>query len=171
MAITFVIGGARSGKSSYAAQKAEKCGQNIAYIATCSYFDEEMQVRIAKHQQDRPKHWHTYEEFEDLAKVLSNIQHKYDAIIIDCLTLFISGFLLNDLADIEIENKIQNMLQVAKQTHTKIIIVSNEVGLGLHPDTPLGRRFRDLAGRVNQLTAHESDEVLFMVAGMPLIIK
>ena len=171
MSITFLIGGARSGKSSHAAQLADRAGQNIAYVATCSYIDEEMETRISRHKEDRPKHWHTYEEFEDLANLLSKIGNNYDAILIDCLTLFISGLLLNDLDDAYIEGKMQNLLNTAKQIKAKVIIVSNEVGLGLHPDTPLGRRFRDLAGRVNQQVARESEEVLFMMAGLGMRVK
>ncbi|MFC1596236.1 bifunctional adenosylcobinamide kinase/adenosylcobinamide-phosphate guanylyltransferase [Candidatus Margulisiibacteriota bacterium] len=175
MKTTFILGGARSGKSTYAVDLANKLESGIrepktAFVATCSYFDEEMKERISLHRKERPEHWETFEEFYDLAALLENIADRFDVVIIDCLTLFISGLLLEDSDEAVITARIEALFQLDNNS-CNLIIVSNEVGLGMHPNNRLGRDFRDIAGRINQLVAHKSEEVYFMVAGLPMKIK
>ena len=169
MSITLILGGARSGKSRYAQQLA--ASNNVAYVATCSYDDAEMQERIVLHKQDRPKMWETIEEFEDLAGLIERIGSKFDYIIIDCLTLFISCLLLKDVVQTDIQNRIRMLIKQAQFASAEVIMVSNEVGLGLVPDTEIGRTFRDLSGRVHQMIAADANQVVFMMSGIPMKLK
>ena len=171
MTITFILGGARSGKSTYAMELAKKISHNVAYVATCNYRDEEMDARIAKHQADRPAHWATIEEFNDLSAPLLHHANKFDVLLIDCLTLFISGLMLADQSDTIILDGIEKFLSTAQEIPGQLLIVANEVGLGIVPEHPLGRRFRDLAGIINQKVARVADEVFLMTAGIPMKIK
>lgn len=168
--ITFILGGARSGKSAYALKSAGK-HKKVAFIATCQPLDSEMKKRIALHQQARPKNWKTFEEYSDLASLIKKIPPQFEMIIIDCVTLLISNLFLKGVAGKDIENKTRLILKALKKQRRKSLIVSNEVGLGIVPDTKAGRDFRDLAGRINQIIAKESDEVFFMVSGIPWRVK
>ena len=169
--ITFILGGARSGKSSHALELAKRKGKGVAFIATSQALDEEMAKRIELHKEKRPSDWQTFEEPKDLAPLLKRIDVKIGLVIIDCLTLLISNLVSEKLEDEAIEKKIEEMLRVVKSAAFETIVVSNEVGLGIVPQNSLARRFRDLAGRVNQIVATEANEVLFMVSGMPSKIK
>lgn len=169
--ITFILGGVRSGKSRYAADLAKKGGKEIAFLATCEPLDGEMKKRIARHRQERPKNWDTFEEPRDIAEVLKRIGNKFEVVLIDCLTLWVSNCLLDGMRSEKIESEIKAVLAAAKKSRAKIILVSNEVGLGVVPDNKLARDFRDLAGRVNQITAKHADTVVLMAAGIPLVIK
>ncbi len=169
--ITFVLGGARSGKSSYALDLAKKQKGKIAFLATCQALDKEMEKRIALHKNSRPSHWQSFEEPRDIEKVLRNSGNSFDLIIIDCLTLWVSNLLLARNSQAQIEAKIGAVLSAAKKVKAKIIFVANEVGLGIVPANKLGRDFRDIAGKVNQITAKNSDRVFFMVSGIPWRIK
>lgn len=167
--IIFIIGGARSGKSRHALKLAN--GKKIAFIATCQPLDKEMKKRIALHKKARPLNWQTFEEFHDIPALLKKIGNKFDVILIDCLTLLITNLLLKKYNSGEIENEIKKILSVLKTIKAKSIIVSNELGLGIVPRNKLAREFRDIAGRVNQIAASGSDQVFFMIAGIPLKIK
>lgn len=167
---TLILGGARSGKSAQALNLARKA-KKVAFVATCQGRDAEMKKRILKHKADRPSHWETFEEPQELAELLVKMDDSFDCIIIDCLTLLVSNLLLAGCKDEIIVDKIKAFLLPLKKKKAKAIIVSNEVGLGIVPDNKLGRRFRDIAGKVNQIVAQESDEVLFIVSGLPLIVK
>ncbi|NQT46944.1 MAG: bifunctional adenosylcobinamide kinase/adenosylcobinamide-phosphate guanylyltransferase [Candidatus Omnitrophica bacterium] len=169
--ITFILGGARSGKSRYALELAKEKGKGVAFIATCQALDGEMAKRIELHKKTRPSDWQTIEEPKDLAPILKRIDAKFGLVIIDCLTLLISNLVSEKFEDEAIESKIEEMLKTIKSAAFEAIVVSNEVGLGIVPQNSLARRFRDLAGRVNQIVAAEANEVLFMVSGMPLKIK
>lgn len=171
--ITFILGGVRSGKSAYAVKLAREANKKVAFIATCLPGDEEMNRRIKLHQQTRPNSWQVFEEPRDIVSLikLKKIGSKFDVVIIDCLTLFVTNLMMDGLKDKTIENRIKKILNNLKSVKSEFIIVSNEVGLGVHPQTDLGRRFRDLAGRVNQITAAGCDLALFMVAGLPLKLK
>ncbi|MFH0702625.1 MAG: bifunctional adenosylcobinamide kinase/adenosylcobinamide-phosphate guanylyltransferase [bacterium] len=171
--ITFIIGGARSGKSSYAVKLAKDSFKKAAFVATCPYYDEETKERIEQHIKERPSEWQTFEEFRNLAPLLENIdsQHNFDIVIIDCLTLFISNLLLDKAEEAFIKERIAQMLQALKNTKYDSILVANEVGLSIVPENQLARKFRDIAGRVNQLVAQTADHAIFMVAGMPLKLK
>lgn len=169
--ITFIFGGVRSGKSTYAVELAKETGKKVSFIATCLHPDKEMRRRIEIHKQKRPKDWKTFEEFKDISTLLKKISHNSKVIIIDCLTLFISNLLTEGLNDNNIENKINKMLETLKSEKCKSIIVSNEVGLGIVPRNKLARRFRDLSGKINQIVIREADNVFFMLSGLPLKIK
>lgn len=168
--VTFILGGSRSGKSSYALELAKKY-KRVAFIATCQPKDLEMKRRIRLHKKLRPAYWQTFEEFQDIPALLKKIGLKFDLIIIDCLTLWVSNLLLEGLKETAIEDKAKRMAILLKKSKSQSIIVSNEVGLGIVPQNKLSRNFRDIAGRVNQIVAENSDAVFFMFSGIPLKIK
>jgi adenosylcobinamide kinase/adenosylcobinamide-phosphate guanylyltransferase len=165
--IIFILGGARSGKSQYALKLVKRECKKVAFIATCLPLDEEMKKRISMHKKTRPSHWQTFEEPKDLPLLLKQIGAKFEVILIDCLTLWLSNLMLKGLKEDTIENKIDNILDLLVKIKAKSIIVSNEVGLGIVPENKLGRDFRDMAGRINQRVAGKSDEVFFMISGIP----
>lgn len=182
-----VIGGARSGKSTFAEEKAKEISSfkksNVAYIATSIAFDDSMKDRIKKHRQQRDKNWITIERYKDFKEIIINENFKScDIVLIDCLTLMISNLLLEykgnfdnitpleiDEIEKEIEDEIKSLINVC--CDKEIIVVSNEVGLGIVPAYRLGAVFRDIAGRMNQFIARESKEVYLLTAGIPLKIK
>lgn len=169
--ITFILGGARSGKSGFAIGLAKKTARRVAFIATARPEDEEMKRRIKLHKKKRPSKWKTIEEPRDLASLIKNLPRRYRLIIIDCLTIYISNLMLEGRSDRYIEREVSCILKIIKNSDFESIIVSNEVGLSLVPDNPLGRRFRDLAGRVNQLVSGAADKAYFIVSGLPIKIK
>jgi len=168
--ITFIIGGARSGKSTYAIKWAKECGENVTFIATAQALDSEMKKRIKLHQQERPANWKTLEEPRQVAALLEKESKCLEVIIIDCLTLLVSNLMV-EKPDKEVEQEAKDIIKVIRKNNLRAFIVSNEVGLGIVPNNELARKFRDLAGRVNQIFAHEADEVFFMASGLPLKIK
>ncbi|AYO32257.1 bifunctional adenosylcobinamide kinase/adenosylcobinamide-phosphate guanylyltransferase [Biomaibacter acetigenes] len=185
MSITFITGGARSGKSRFAERMAAESNQKVIYIATAQALDEEMAHRIALHRQRRPAVWMTVEEPEYVSKALKNISGDgrltdYGVVLIDCLALLVSNWLPLEKAENPetwedlreaLLNEINVMIFEAGRMERHVIIVSNEVGMGLVPEYPLGRLYRDLLGEVNQVVASSADEVYFMVSGIPLKIK
>lgn len=168
--IILILGGVRSGKSTHAISLARK-HEKVAFVATCQALDKEMQERIRLHQKARPKHWKIFEEPNNLDSLLMKIGDTFDCVIIDCLTLWISNLILAGYKEAKILKKIDALLVNCRKKKAKVIMVSNEVGLGLVPANKLGRDFRDIAGKVNQMVARVSDEVLFFVSGVPLKIK
>jgi adenosylcobinamide kinase/adenosylcobinamide-phosphate guanylyltransferase len=168
--ITLILGGARSGKSSYALELARKY-KKVAFIATCQALDKEMAKRIKLHKESRPKDWDTFEEPKEVEAILKKLTNKYECIVIDCLTLLVSNLFLSGLNKKTIEDKISKLVAVLKRVNCRVIMVSNEVGLGIVPDNKMARDFRDVAGRVNQIIAAEADEVFFMAAGLSIKIK
>jgi adenosylcobinamide kinase / adenosylcobinamide-phosphate guanylyltransferase len=168
--IVFITGGARSGKSALACRLAAR-HKTVAFIATAQALDAEMKKRIKLHQQTRPTTWATFEEPLHLIPLIKNIDKKFDVILIDCLTLWISNLLMRGSTEMEILSSLKCILDLLKMKKRNAIIVSNEVGLGLVPPTPLGRTFRDIAGRANQLAAAEANEVFFTVSGISTKIK
>ena len=176
--LTLILGGARSGKSTHAEQLAARA-ERVLYVATAEGRDEEMRRRIAAHQAARPRHWDTLEEPLDLAAALRAVHHRYDTVLIDCLTLWISNLLLDRQSSGTAEDRIEQsilraaneLLGVVEASAAGWVVVSNEVGLGVVPPSPLGRAYRDVLGRVNQLIAAQASEVLLMVAGLPLRVK
>lgn len=169
--IVFIIGGARSGKSSFALERAKEKTGRAAFIATCSPCDREMQIRVALHRRKRPSHWKTFEVPEDITALIKKIGSQFEVLIVDCLTLLISGFMERKYKESAIKNKIEEMLKALKKCPSDAIVVSNEVGLGIVPQNKLARDFRDIAGRANQLAAKASDEVFFLVSGIPWRLK
>ena len=176
--IILILGGARSGKSSYAQELAAKLGERVVYVATAEVGDEEMQERIAAHRAERPASWHTVEAPTQVGAVLMTETLKADVILLDCITLLTSNVLLSfpesvtlDEVQREMDSEVDGLVAAFKQGEADWIIVSNEVGLGLVPAYPLGRTYRDVLGRVNQRLAQVADEVLFMVASLPMKVK
>ncbi len=169
--LVLVLGGARSGKSRFAASLASAKSKRTAFVATCVPADEEMKQRVAQHRSSRPKSWKTFEEPEDLAGLIAKIKNDFDCILLDCLTLWISNLLLKGHDEDGMHNKIQKMVSCAKNGKAHLVIVSNEVGSGIVPEHKLGRDFRDVAGRIHQFLAHEACDVYLVVSGIPYAIK
>lgn len=171
--MVLVLGGARSGKSQFAQQLASEPGEKVLFVATAEALDEEMRARIAEHRKNRPANWRTLETPSDLAQKLKAGIGDASVVIIDCLTLLISNIMGKSGQDSEkrVLTEIKELIAAASRLEAGFIIVSNEVGLGLVPDNRLGREFRDLAGKANQLIAGAASDVYFMVAGLPLKVK
>ena len=172
--LIFVLGGARAGKSGFALRLAEESASQVCFIATAQALDEEMANRIKRHREERPAHWTTIEEPYQLDTALLEASAS-QLVIVDCLTLFVSNWLLRSDNEIQCEEIVrsisQDFLATLKSERRTAICVSNEVGLGVIPETRLGRTFRDLLGRVNQQFAEAADEVYLLVAGLPLRLK
>ncbi len=167
-----VLGGCRSGKSDYAEAWLAGRFQRKLYIATLAVGDdEEMATRLARHQQRRDATWTTVEAPLDLVATLRDHQLRADAILVDCLTMWLTNCLLADLSDDAIEAEVEALAATVAGLACPVVLVANEVGLGLVPDNPLGRRFRDLAGRANQRLAAGCEQVVFVAAGLPLTLK
>jgi adenosylcobinamide kinase/adenosylcobinamide-phosphate guanylyltransferase len=196
MKITFVIGGARSGKSSFALNSARSGKSSFAlntaagidgpksYIATAEALDDEMAERIEKHKKDRGSEWDTYEETVDISGTLQNLNERYSVVVLDCLTLWLSNILIRSqnpeqrtqMAENGIKKLIDMLHELKNGRRTtddvpRFFIVSNEVGMGIVPENDLAREFRDLAGFLNQKIAEISDEVYMVSAGIPVKIK
>ncbi len=184
--IIFITGGTRSGKSTHTLKDASQLTGKKAYIATAEALDEEMRDRIENHKKQRGKDWETYEEPLRIAEVIQEIEGKYTAIVIDCLTLWLSNIMIrNQKTEYRIqtiEKEIQKLLDSLKQFKDSSIcslgsgvrvlyIVSNEVGMGIVPENEMARRFRDMAGMLNQKVAEISDEVYLLITGIPMKIK
>lgn len=171
MTLTLVLGGARSGKSRYAQtqaeQAAEAAGRTPLFIATAEAFDDEMRDRIARHQQERGDAWRQIEAPLELAEAVRTLSAK-DVAVIDCLTLWLSNQMLNER---DLNAAIDDLAQALSACPATLWVVSNEVGWSLVPDNPLGRRFRDEAGRLNQRSAEIADTACLIVAGMRLRLK
>ena len=162
-----VLGGARSGKSRHAQALAEATGPQRTYLATAEARDEEMAARIAQHQAERSEGWQTLEAPFDMPEALGTVAES-DVVLVDCLTLWLTNVMLGD-RDVDTETEALVVTLVAARQ--PVILVSNEVGLGLVPETPLGRAFRDAQGRLNQRMAEVVAEVRFVAAGLPLVLK
>jgi len=164
----FVLGGARSGKSSFAEAWVQARPGPKLYIATAEARDAEMAERIARHKERRGGGWRTLEAPLDLIEALSSYDSAGMSVLLDCLTLWVSNLIE---AERDVEAECGRLIKHLAQSRTRIAIVSNEVGLGIVPDNELARRFRDEAGRVNQRVAAEAKAVVFMAAGLPMLMK
>lgn len=176
--ITLILGGARSGKSSYAQRLAEETGKSVTFIATAQALDEEMSARIQKHRAERPADWDTLEMPLEVAIQIQTI--KSDVVILDCITLLVSNLLMqfvkDDIVDeapfqLAVQREVEELIVSIRAQKQDWIIISNEVGLGLVPPYQMGRVYRDWLGWANQRLAREADKVILMVAGIPMIIK
>ena len=167
--LTLIVGGVRAGKSSFAQGMAAQ-GERVLFVATAEAGDAEMEARIRAHQEGRPAEWDTLEEPLDLAGALAPVLHRYETVLLDCLTLWVSNLMLSSESP-DIPAEVRRLLEAYRERDASWIIVSNEVGLGVVPPTELGRAFADELGRVNQLVAAEADVVYFMAAGLPLVMK
>ncbi|MBC3795938.1 bifunctional adenosylcobinamide kinase/adenosylcobinamide-phosphate guanylyltransferase [Acetobacterium tundrae] len=183
MSLIFITGGARSGKSSYAEHLAKELSKPVVYIATAIAFDDGMKDRIAKHQAQRSENWGTIEQYNNFETLKDNPTfQKTDVVLFDCLTVMTTNNMLDFQVDYDtctmdtvseveasIKCEVERLLDVCKDK--TLIMVSNEVGLGLVPSYKLGSYFRDIAGRMNQLVASRADEVYFTVSGIPMKLK
>lgn len=166
--VTLILGGARSGKSSYAEHLAESRPGPCVYLATADAGDAEMAERIALHRQRRGARWTTHEEPLALAGALAATSRPDAVVVVDCLTLWLSNVMH---AKLDVENECELLSAALRGLSGPVVLVSNEVGLGIVPDNALARRFRDAAGRLNQGVAAVADRVVFVAAGLPLTLK
>jgi len=183
LALIMVTGGARSGKSQFAESLAMKYGgYSVLYIATSIPFDDEMKERVRRHKERRPKEWDTVEAYNGIRDIIRSTDKK--AVLLDCLTVMVSNLLLEidmtweeknledvDRAEEKISAEVDGLITASKKNDKDVIIVTNEVGMGLVPKYKLGRIFRDISGRMNKKIAENADYVYFMVSGIPLEIK
>ena len=177
--LTFILGGARSGKSSYAEKRAREFGDDVIYCATAEILDEEMRDRVSRHQSRRPSAWRTVEAPHKAAEKLKTALTEQNAscVLFDCLSILSSNVLLSldenvGEADAYLalcEQELDSLFRLIAETpHTHWLIVSNEVGMGVVPAYKLGRTYRDMLGRANQAAAARAAEVIFMIAGIPV---
>jgi adenosylcobinamide kinase/adenosylcobinamide-phosphate guanylyltransferase len=176
--LTFILGGARSGKSDYAEQLGRESGKPVLFIATATAFDDEMRERIQRHRATRPREWQTLEAPTNVGAALLSGTFKADVVIVDCMTLLVSNILLAlpeesafETVMQKVKDEIDSLLAAREKFGGQWLIVSNEVGLGLVPPYPLGRMYRDALGRANQTLARVASQVIFMAAGIPIVIK
>ena len=187
--LILILGGARSGKSTFAERLAANSRRTVAFIATATADDDEMRERIARHRASRPREWHTLEEPLDLAGAVLQAYKLADVVLLDCITLWLGNMLMQESGQVESDDKgkevtsnlfdervlkqIEALLAVIQsaEPHKTLIVVTNEVGLGIVPAYALGRVYRDTLGYANQLLAQAADRVYLMVAGMAVDIK
>jgi adenosylcobinamide kinase/adenosylcobinamide-phosphate guanylyltransferase len=182
--LILVTGGARSGKSRFAEKKASDFGDRVLYIATAVAFDEEMKERIRRHRQQRPSGWETLEVYRDFETSLPGLLAGRDAVLLDCVTVMVSNIMLQKAMDWEgisveeinavekeVDSQVRSLLSIIKNAEIPFVLVTNELGMGVVPPYALGRAFRDIAGRVNQILAGEAEEVYLCVSGIPVKIK
>jgi adenosylcobinamide kinase / adenosylcobinamide-phosphate guanylyltransferase len=177
--LLLVLGGARSGKSAYAQRLAQELGRDdVLFVATAEAWDEDMAQRIARHRQERPATWRTLETPRQVGQTIALHLHDTAVVLVDCLTLLVSNTLLHcgaspdpAAAEAAVQKEVAALVQTSQASAATCIVVSNEVGLGLVPDNPLGRLYRDLLGRANQTLAARAEAVYFMVAGLPVDVK
>ncbi len=166
--ITFITGGARSGKSRFAQDMALRLSSEPVYLATAKVWDDDFRERVKRHQQERGAEWSNYEAYKDLH--LLPLQNR--VVVVDCVTLWLTNFFMDNGNNLE-----QSLLDFKKevdylnQLPGTFLIVSNELGMGLHADTAVGRKFTDLQGWANQYVAAKATEAIFMVSGLPLYLK
>lgn len=180
--ITLITGGARSGKSHFAQELALKSAQPVLFVATAEAGDEEMRRRIAEHRKGRPTTWRTLEVTTHIGRQILTGIGQTPTVVIDCITLLVNNILSQHLdpsgeptdatlIEKEVSAEINELVNTINQVKASFIIVTNEVGLGLVPANRVGRLYRDLLGKANQILAQPADEIYFMVAGIPMSIK
>ncbi len=188
--LTLILGGARSGKSTFAEQKAKELGgDSVLYVATSETKDEEMQQRVEKHRSERPSAWGTLEASRNVAQALRQERSAANIILLDCMTFLVANHLMDAAApeddpfddpsadpfDAQIEAdvvaEVEALVAFVGESDVEMLVVSNEVGLGVVPPYELGRAYRDILGRANQILARHADEVLLLVAGIPMRVK
>lgn len=173
-----VLGGARSGKSRYAQELAAQSGLPVLFVATATAGDDEMRRRIEVHKRSRPAHWHTHETPLHLGSRIRENLGGHRVVIIDCITMLLSNIFEHCGAAAEeavieavMNSELSELLDCIRQTDARFLVVSNEVGLGIVPADPATRCYRDLLGKANQALAREADEVILMMAGLPVRVK
>ncbi len=176
--ITFVTGGARSGKSAYAVELGKRSGRPVFYLATAEPIDDEMRTRIARHQAERPAEWRTIEEPLELARRVNEDVEPGATVIVDCITVWLGNVLEHhapettmDAANACAVNEVERLARVAADHKLSLIAISNEVGSGIVPADPLTRGYRDLLGEVNQRLAAMAETVVLLVSGIPVDLR
>ena len=169
--LILVLGGARSGKSAVSEAKVSELADEIVYIATMEPNDEELKERVKRHKKMRPAEWKTVEEPLLVQEAVQRESKSGVAILIDCLTLFVSNCMMKNMSEDEIVIKVKKLALECKRSKVDVVIVSNEVGMGVVPPSESGRAFRDIQGFANQAVAKAADEVYFTIAGIPINIK
>lgn len=184
MGIIYITGGAKSGKSKFAEKLAMEKKKRI-YLATSIPFDNEMKNRVQRHQEQRGENWDTIEAYKNLDIILEKASNDKEVVLLDCLTNMVTNIMIMDrnvdwdnISDSILKNieeevlvEIKKLINFSRKFSGNIIIVSNEVGMGLVPEYPLGRYFRDIAGSMNQIIAKEAEEAYLVVSGIPMKIK
>ena len=166
--IYFITGGQRSGKSSYGQKMALELSGNPVYLATSRIWDEDHKARIERHKSDRDERWTTIEE----EKVLSVHDFTNSTVVIDCVTLWLTNFFMDSNNDVDLSLKeAKTELSKLFRQDANFIIISNELGMGLHAETEIGRKFADLQGWMNQFIAAKADKVYLMISGIPVMVK
>ena len=178
MKTTLIIGGARSGKSTYAQEIASKSGVSVLFVATAEAGDEDMKKRIEVHRKSRPAKWATLEATTNIGRQITENIGKAQIVIIDCITLLVNNIFMQydettdtDLAEKEVMTEIDELTDCIDRTDARFIIVTNEIGLGVVPADRVSRLYRDVLGRANQRLAQYADEVYLLTAGIPIAIK
>ena len=188
--LTLILGGARSGKSTFAEQRARELGgESVLYVATSEMKDDEMQQRVAKHRAERLTAWGTLEAPRNVAQALRQDGSKAKVILLDCMTFLVANHLMDAAApkdnpfddpsadpfdpqiEADVVTEVEALVTYVQQSEVDLIVVSNEVGLGVVPPYELGRAYRDILGRANQILARHADEVQLLVAGIPMKVK
>ena len=178
--LVLILGGARSGKSAEAVRIAQESNDgHVLFVATAEPGDNEMRLRIEKHRAERPVHWHTLEAPRLVGKAIGRQPEWYSTIVVDCITLLVSNLLLDkpdpyaEAVRESVDQEIEEIVRAAQDMPcaNRTVVVSNEVGTGMAPLTPVGRAFRDLVGQANQTLAAASHRTVLMVAGLPLVLK
>lgn len=182
--VILVTGGARSGKSNFAEKLCKERNNNTAYIATSIPFDDEMKDRVRKHKESRPQNWKTYEIYKDIYTIIDDISKEHKTVILDCVTLLVNNLIFMHEIDIAnstqyeidelekyIKEQVEKLLIEIKKTNLYFVIVTNELGLGGVSINKLTRVYTDIVGRINQQIAAQSDEVYFVISGIPMKIK
>lgn len=166
--IYYITGGERSGKSNYAQQLAESLSDNPYYLATSRVWDQDFQKRVDRHVSDRDDRWTTIEEEKNISQVIS----PNTTVVIDCVTLWLTNYFTDTKNDIEkCLSLAKEQIELLSKINANIIIISNEIGMGLHAQTVVGRKFTELQGWVNQYIGKKADKATFMVSGLPLTLK
>ena len=166
-----VLGGARSGKSRYAVEQAAQSGRRVAFLATARALDGDMAARIARHRADRPARFTTVEEPQEIVAACRRAATAHDLILVDCATVWVANLMERGDDDAAVLASADDLAKLQRERVVSLLIVSNEVGEGVHPSTALGRRYRDLLGSVNQRLAAAADRVTLMAAGLPMTVK
>ena len=180
-----VTGGARSGKSSFAENLASSYGEKVLYLATAVAFDEEMQDRINKHREKRLESWTTIEEFKNLSEIIKDKGDRYDCILLDCITVMLTNIMMDylnykiedvtmeDYIKIEdyLKDEVNKIMDAIDEININGILVTNEIGYGIVPENLMGRVFRDISGRINQILGRRSSEAYLVTCGIPIRIK
>ena len=166
-----ILGGARSGKSRFAVARAQEIGGSAAVVATARALDGDMTARIARHRAERPAGWTTLEEPRDIVAAARRAAGAHDVVILDCVTVWVANLMERGDDDTAILAAADDLAKLMRERLASLLVVSNEVGAGVHAPTALGRRFGDLLGFVNQRLAAAADQVTLMVAGLPLGVK